>query len=103
MPRLTGEAREFRPNVTRTITIRVRKHLTPVFAGTPLAAITTAHVRQYIAHRQAQGASNATVNRDLIALKRMCSLALQAGTLMTRPYIPLLRERNIRTGFFERA
>ena len=28
-------------------------------------------------------------------------LAMQAGKLMVRPYVPLLKEANIRTGFFE--
>jgi len=34
-------------------------------------------------------------------LKRMSTLAMQAGKLTVRPYIPLLKESNIRTGFFE--
>jgi integrase len=80
----------------------VDKHLRPFFGGHTLAAIATPLVRQYVAHRQAQGASNATVNRDLITLKRIFSLAIQAGSLTTRPYIPLLKERNVRTGFFAR-
>ena len=49
-----------------------------------------------------EGASNASINRDLIILKRICMLALQAGQLMVRPYIPLLKEANVRQGFFER-
>lgn len=86
----------------RTLTIRVTKHLTPFFGGRLMAAINTVLVRQYVVRRQAEGASNATINRDLITLKRMFSLAVQAGTLLTRPYIPLLHEQNVRTGFFER-
>jgi len=63
--------------------------------------ITTADVRAFTARRQAAGASNATINRDLILLKRMCVLAMQAGKLTVRPYIPLLKESHIRQGFFE--
>ena len=45
----------------------------------------------------------ATINRELAALKRMYSLAIQAGKILRRPYIPMLQEDNIRKGFFERA
>jgi hypothetical protein len=41
--------------------------------------------------------ANATINRELSALKRMFTLAIQAGKL------PMLAERNVRKGFFERA
>jgi integrase len=47
------------------------------------------------------GVSNAEINRELTILKRMFSLALQAGKLLHKPHIPLLRENNTRTGFFE--
>jgi integrase len=87
----------------RVVELRVRKHLTPVFGHRRLHTITTADVRAFTARRHAAGASNATINRDLILLKRMCVLAMQAGTLTVRPYIPLLKERNIRQGFFEPA
>jgi hypothetical protein len=63
--------------------------------------ITTADARAFTARRQAAGASNASINRDLILLKRMCTLAMQVGKLTVRPYIPLLKESNIRKGFFE--
>lgn len=46
-------------------------------------------------------ASNAELNRELATLKRVFSLAAQAGNLLHRPHIPLLREDNVRTGFFE--
>ena len=85
----------------RTLTVRIEKHLRPVFGQQPLTAITTPVVRTYIRRRQAEGASNATINRDLITLKRMFTLAVQGGTLLTKPYIPLLKEQNVRRGFFE--
>jgi integrase len=85
----------------RTVKLRLRKHLTPYFQHRRLATITTVDVRAYTARRQAGGASNATINRELIVLKRMCTLAMQAGKLMVRPYIPLLKENNVRKGFFE--
>ena len=84
------------------VALRLTKHLAPYFAHRRLSTIATGDVRAYTARRLAQGASNAAVNRDLIMVKRMGTLALQAGKLTVRPYIPLLTERNIRTGFFER-
>jgi integrase len=85
----------------RVVELRIKKHLTPFFSQRRLTSITTADVRAFTAKRQAAGASNATINRDLMLLKRMCVLAMQAGKLTVRPYIPLLKERNIRQGFFE--
>ena len=34
--------------------------------------------------------------------KRMFSLAVQAGKLVQKPHFPMLRENNVRAGFFER-
>ena len=74
-----------------------------------MASITTTDVRTYISHRQAPadgdgtiGAANATINRELAVLKRAFRLAHQAGTVMHVPHIPMLRENNVRSGFFER-
>ena len=86
----------------RVVQLRLTKHLAPVFATRRLMTISTGDVRAYTARRLADGASNAAVNRDLMILKRMCALAMQAGKLLVRPYIPLLHEGNVRTGFFER-
>ena len=38
--------------------------------------------------------SNGEINRELTTLKRAFSLAIQAGKLITKPHIPLLREDN---------
>ena len=67
-----------------------------------MTAITTSEVRRFTAARQDMGASNGEINRELTALKRMFTLATQSGKLLHRPYIPMLRENNVRQGFFER-
>jgi integrase len=84
------------------VTRRTDQHLKPTFGGRRMAGITTTDVRTYIDKRQREGAANASINRELAALKRMFSLAIQAGKLLHRPYIPMLREDNARQGFFER-
>jgi hypothetical protein len=42
------------------------------------------------------------INRELTVLKRLFSLAVQAGKLVRKPHFPMLRENNVRVGFFER-
>ena len=53
-------------------------------------------------HCQQRKVSNGEINRELTTLKRIFSLARQNGKLTHVPHIPMLRERNVRTGFFER-
>jgi integrase len=55
-----------------------------------------------VTQRQEDGAANATINRELSALKRMFTLACQAGKLLAAPHIPMLEENNVRRGFFDR-
>jgi integrase len=78
--------------------------LDPWFRGRRMTDVTTTDVRAYIADRLKDGYANATINRELSALKRMFNLAKQAGRFVGDvPYIPMLAERNVRKGFFERA
>ena len=53
--------------------------------------------------RLEEGAENATVNRELAALKRIFNLgAKQTPPKVDRvPFIPMLKENNVRKGFFE--
>jgi hypothetical protein len=107
---------------------RIDLALEPVFGGRRMISITTADIRAYTRTRLARrcstcawlaedavdalakvcpecgkptrpGAAPATINRELAALKRMFTLAVQAGKLHSKPYSPMLREDNIRLGF----
>lgn len=69
-------------------------HLQGHFAGWRVLHITTPAIRAYVEKRQGEGAQNATINRELVALKRMFNLALMAEKLPRRPYIPTLTEDN---------
>ena len=79
-------------------------HVRPVFGARRAGQVTTADVTAYIVERKQASAANATINRELAALKRAYSLATKATPpkLYLRPYIPMLTENNVRSGFFER-
>lgn len=103
---------------------RIQKHLAPYFGNRRMVVITTADLRAFIAKRQGEGfavrqrrkgkkavgpeapeqrrtVSPAEINRELTILKRMFSLAIQAGKLTHKPHFPMLRENNVRAGFLE--
>ena len=63
--------------------------------------ITPDHVMKYIEHRLAQRMKPATVQYEIALLRRGLTLAFQAGKLPSRPHVPTLEVRNVRTGFFE--
>jgi integrase len=82
---------------------RLKLHLRPHFTGYRMATMTTADVTTYTDKRQQGGASNATINRELAILKRMFTLAIRGGQLLSRPHIPMLAENNVRQGFVSPA
>jgi integrase len=82
---------------------RIELHLIPFFGKARAIDITTEQVRAYTIRRKGRGASNGSINRELAALKRMFNLAakMTPPKVSRVPYIPMLRENNIRKGFFE--
>src|SRR4029077_6643362 len=86
--------------------LRRWNHLEPEFARVPAAQLTTDDVRRYIHCRKTdEGAANATINRELATLKRMFNFGRQDSPPKVRvvPYIPMLKEDNVRKGFIEDA
>lgn len=77
------------------------KPLLATFGNDRAKSMTTDRIKRYIEQRQETGAAAATINRELAALKRAFNLALQAEKIISKPYIPMLTEQNVRTGFFE--
>jgi len=82
---------------------RWRLHVLPFFTRRRAADVTTDQIRRYVSLRQQEGAQNATINRELALLKRAFNLARECTPPKVRivPYIPMLKEANIRKGFLE--
>jgi integrase len=75
------------------------------FFGPDLARdITTDRINAYIISRREQEAANATINRELAALRRGFKLAAQTNPprVDNVPFFPHLKEASARRGFFER-
>jgi integrase len=82
---------------------RCVKYLKTFFDGVKAVDVSTDKIKAYIDKRINEGLSNASINRELAALKRMFRLAVKCTPpkVAMIPFIPMLRESNVRKGFFE--
>jgi integrase len=76
-------------------------HLTAAFHGMPVSRIDADAIDAYADARVAEGATAATVNRELAALRRGFRLAMAKGGLPSMPKITLRPEKNARQGFLD--
>lgn len=61
--------------------------------------ITADRVTRYVADRKEEGAANATINKELAALRRAFNLMVDAGRLSRAPSIKTLSTDNVRESF----
>ena len=77
------------------------KHLEGVFGLSRAIDITPDRVKSYQVQRLAEGASRATVNREVACLGHMLSLAVDAGKLARKPKFQMIDGERVREGFLE--
>ena len=82
---------------------RLRIHLVPFFGEVRAADFTSQHVKRYVAQRRREAAQNATINRELAIVRRAFRLGAKCDPpkVARIPYVQLLKESNVRTGFLE--
>ena len=76
-------------------------HLRSFFGFDKAINVTSDRIRTYQLYRREQGASVATINRECATLRRMFSIAMDAGKLKSRPKFKMLEGETVREGFTE--
>lgn len=76
-------------------------HLLDAFSDWRVIDVQEPAIDRYVADRLDDGAANATINRELAALRRMFNLGKRARLVGRIPTVDMLTENNARSGFFE--
>jgi integrase len=106
---LLAEYRQQGRKSIKTVELRWKTHLEPFFQrgvhSLPADDLNTDLAQRYCAKREAEGASGASINRELAILKRAFHLAMKRTPPKVRacPVIPMYKESAPRTGFLEDA
>jgi integrase len=100
--------REYRINERKTVDDAERRwetHLKPFLGYMRAVDVTSSVLARYVDERQQEGAKNATINRELAALKRMFRLGMLATPpkVLRLPGFPMMKEHNVRKGFLDDA
>jgi len=77
------------------------KWLRKTFGKVPPVDVTYKMLKDYVAHRSAEGARPATIRYELVVFGRMFRLGVEGEMLATVPPLPTVKIRNARQGFFE--
>jgi len=77
------------------------KHLQPIFGEIAAGSVTFDRLEEYVDTRLSDKASNATINRELSALKTAFRIGRKKQAVRSVPDFPRLAENNTRTGFIE--
>lgn len=82
---------------------RLKLHLEPAFGNIRAAEFGTLNVKKYKVDRRREGASNASINRELAIVKRAFHLGAASDPPRVKnvPTIAMLEENNVRKGFLE--
>ena len=85
----------------KTAALNNVNHLRAFFGFDRAVEIAPDRLKTYQLRRREQGASVATVNRESATLRRMLSLAVEAGKLSRRPRFKMLDGEKVRQGFVD--
>lgn len=88
----------------KDIETRFRLHINPEFGPKKAIQINTAMLKAYRLRRLEEHATDATINRELEAMRHAYKLGLACTPpkILHIPKFPIVKERNVRKGFFEK-
>lgn len=81
----------------------VLAHVYPYFGHLATKKITPTVLNQYKNFRKEQKAANATINRELAAIRRAFSLGISREKILVAPKVEMLKENPPRAGFLNEA